>query len=304
MHKALFKPLPEQVDNPENPITQEKVELGKRLYFDTSLSQSNTISCNTCHLLDKFGVDGLPVSEGHNGQKGTRNAPSVYNAALHIAQFWDGRAKDVEEQALGPITNPIEMAMPSDQAAIERIQAKLKEDEEYKKQFALAFPGEANPVTFNNVGKAIGAFERTLMTPSRFDDYLKGDQKALSETELAGLNTFITTGCTTCHIGAGVGGSMFHKLGLVKPYPTKDLGRYEVTKQEADKYFFKVPSLRNVAETGPYFHDGSIKTLKEAIVIMGRHQLGQELTEKQLSDISAFLNALTGEIPEEFRSKN
>ena len=287
--KAAFAPLPEVAASTENPITPQKVALGKRLYLDTRLSQDEKISCNSCHNLKTFGVDNEPTSPGHKGQRGGRNSPSSFNAALHATQFWDGRAANVEKQALGPILNPGEMAMPSEAAVIER----LKKDKAYPQEFAAAFPGEKDPVTYANVGNAIGAFERTLITPSRFDDFLKGDEKALTPEEKKGAQLFVQTGCTACHNGATLGGQMFQKLGLVKPYPTKDMGRFEVTKNEVDKMMFKVPSLRNVAKTGPYFHDGSVQTLEEAVSKMAEYQLGRQLTPEQVNEIVTFLNSLT-----------
>ena len=291
---GLFSVLPDAAVSASNPITEEKTSLGKKLFLDPMLSKSGDISCNSCHDLKTFGVDNKPTSPGHEGQLGTRNSPTVYNAALHTTQFWDGRAKDVEEQALGPILNPVEMAMPSGEEVI----AKLKAHKDYVADFIRVFPGEADPINYDNVGKAIGSFERTLMTPGRFDTYIKGDKKALSPQEKAGLRVFVETGCTTCHMGPALGGLMLQKLGLVKPYKTEDLGRYEVTKSEADKYFFKVPGLRNIEKTGPYLHDGSITDLNQMIVIMADYQLGRKLSEEQVAAIRAFLGSLTGEIPE------
>jgi cytochrome c peroxidase len=292
--QSLFKPLPNIAENPNNPITDAKVSLGKKLYLDPKLSKSGEISCNSCHGLKTGGVDNKPTSPGHKGQLGGRNSPTVYNAALHVAQFWDGRAADVEAQALGPVLNPIEMAMGSENECT----SYLEKNEDYKKQFAKAFPGEKNPVTFKNMGKAIGAFERTLLTPSPFDAYLKGDSNALTGKQKKGLKTFIDTGCASCHNGVAVGGGMYQKLGLVKPYETKDLGRYEVTKLESDKYVFKVPSLRNIAQTGPYFHDGSVDTLDKAVKLMGSHQLGRDLSDSQVEQIVEFLRSLSGSHPE------
>ena len=273
-----------------------KIALGKKLYFDTQLSLANDISCNSCHDLSAYGVDSKATSPGHKGQLGDRNSPTVYNAALHIAQFWDGRAKDVEEQALGPVLNPVEMAMPSEDAVIER----LKADKDYPEMFKAAFPDEKEPLTFVNMGKAIGAFERTLITTSRFDKYEAGDRSALTAEEIAGYQKFQATGCTTCHFGKTFGGSMYQKLGLVKPYATEDTGRHKHTGNEADKYFFKVPSLLNIAKTGPYFHDGSIKTLEEAVKIMAEYQLGRDLSDDDVKSIVIFLNSLTGDLPKEF----
>ncbi len=301
--KTLFGELPEIADNPENPITEEKVILGKQLYFDVRLSKDNTQSCNTCHNLNTFGVDNLPTSPGNDGKNGTRNSPTVLNAALHASQFWDGRNKDVEEQAGGPILNPVEMAMPSEEFVIERISG----IEEYKEFFAKAFPQEEQPITYKNLQKAIGAFERKLITPSKFDDYLAGNDEALNEQEKRGLETFMTTGCITCHSGNALGGQLIQKFGLFGNYweLTKsdriDEGRFEVTQNEADKYFFKSPSLRNIEKTYPYFHDGSVKDLNEAVKIMAKLQLNKELTDEETNDIVAFLNTLTGDVPQEFK---
>ncbi len=291
---GAFAPLPKEAPNPANPLNPDKVTLGRMLYFDKRLSKNHDISCATCHDLSKWGVDGKPVSTGHRGQHGTRNAPTVYDAALHIAQFWDGRAKDVEEQAKGPILNPVEMAMPNE----ERVVATVKSIPQYVELFRKAFPGAKDPVTFDNVAKAIGAFERTLLLRSRWDAFLEGDDGALSPAEKAGLATFVRAGCTTCHNGPLVGGNAFQKLGLVKPWPDRhDRGRYEVTKKPEDDMVFKVPSLRNVAKTGPYFHDGRVATLKEAIRLMARHQLGKELTDEEVESIETFLGALTAKLP-------
>ena len=290
-------PLPTQIISTDNPITEAKVSLGRMLYYDTRLSKNHDISCNSCHALDKYGVDGQAVSTGHRGQKGTRSAPSVYHAAGHFAQFWDGRAKDVEEQAKGPILNPIEMAMPSAEAVVKV----LRSIPGYVKDFRKAFPDDDDPVTYDNLGKAIGAFERGLMTPSRFDRFLAGDNSALTGEQKRGLKTFVDVRCTNCHRGTYLGGRKFQELGMIKPWPNQnDLGLYEVTKDEADKMVFKVQSLRNIAKTGPYFHDGSAKTLEEAVAMMAWHQLGRELSTDQVSSIVAFLHALTGEIPTDY----
>jgi cytochrome c peroxidase len=288
---AAFAPLPATADTPSNPITPQKVALGKKLFVDKRLSKMKDLSCNSCHGLDTFGVDNKPTSEGHKGQKGNRNSPTVYNAALHATQFWDGRAATVEDQALGPILNPVEMAMGSDKEVVERLRA----DKALTKEFAAAFPEDKDPVTYKNVGKAIGAFERTLLTPSRFDVYLKGDDNALTQAEKDGGKLFVQTGCTACHNGVAVGGQMFQKLGLVKPYDTKDLGRYEVTKNAGDKFFFKVPSLRNVDKTAPYFHDGSVATLEDAVSRMAEYQLGRNLSKQDVESIVTFLKSLTAE---------
>lgn len=285
---GMFSPLPAQAVRVADPFTPDQVALGKKLYFDKRLSLAEDISCNSCHNLETFGVDNQATSPGHLGQRGDRNSPTVFNAALHFAQFWDGRAKDVEEQALGPVLNPIEMAMPSETIILER----LNKDSEYKEMFSKAFPGEKPALTFKNVGRAIGAFERTLVSRGRFDKYLEGDKGALTAEEKQGLKLFVDNGCVACHSGALLGGMMYQKLGLVKPYETKDLGRYTVTKNEADKYFFKVPSLRLISKTAPYFHDGSVETLSEAVRLMAHHQLGRDLSKEQIAAIVKFLEVL------------
>jgi cytochrome c peroxidase len=295
----IFGPLPSEAANPENPVTDDRVDLGRKLYFDPRLSKNHDISCNSCHQLDRFGVDGEPTSPGHRGQRGGRNSPTVLNAAVHVAQFWDGRSPDVEDQAQGPVLNPIEMALP-DAAAVDRV---LRSIPGYRPLFVAAFPDEKEPVSFVNAATAIAAFERRLMTPGRLEAFMAGDAAALTPIEQRGLDTFIKTGCITCHIGPAVGGSLYQKLGLQKPYETKDAGRYDVTKLESDRQVFKVPSLRNIAETGPYFHDGSVTSLDEAIRLMGWHQLGVELDAATRADIAAFLGALTAAPDPEFTAR-
>lgn len=293
---GMFQPLIEVADNPENPVTDKKVDLGRMLYYDTRLSKNRTVSCNSCHDLASFGDDGLKTSKGINDQFGGRSAPTVYNAAIHIAQFWDGRAKNVEEQAIGPVTNPLEMGMPDPDYVLKV----LKSIPGYVEAFKTAFPDQEEPLTYGNVGNAIGAFERKLLTPSPFDDFLKGDDTTLNDAEKHGLNLFITSGCTVCHSGMGVGGHLYQKLGLVKEWPTRDLGRYEATKVETDKYFFKVPSLRNITETAPYLHDGSVETLPEIVSKMAEYQLGRVLPDEDVNAIVTFLGALKGRIDEDF----
>lgn len=291
--RELFGTLPREARDPANPITPAKVKLGRMLYYDGRLSKDGTISCNSCHLLDHAGVDGDRVSTGVGGQKGVRNAPTVYNAAFQFAQFWDGRAKNVEEQAKGPMLNPVEMGMPSEQAVVKR----LKGIPGYAPLFAAAFPGAHDPISFDHVTEAIGAFERTLVTPSPLDRFIAGDRKALSPGQQQGLAKFISTGCTTCHMGVDVGGGMFQKLGLVHPYTKMaDKGRQQVTGKAADYHIFKVASLRNVARTAPYFTDGSIATLPEAVRLMAWHQLGKKLDAQDVHDIVTFLGALNGTI--------
>jgi len=288
----VFGVLPDSAPSETNESSDEKVALGRMLYFDARLSKNQEISCNSCHGLATHGVDGEPTSPGHKGQRGDRNSPTVYNAALHVAQFWDGRSPDVEDQAKGPVLNPIEMAMPSEEATV----AVLKSIPGYAPLFAAAFPGDEDPITYDNMARAIGAFERGLITADRFDAFVSGQDDALSETELLGLGVFMNTGCITCHSGPTIGGNLYRKLGLVRPYETADPGRVNVTSDEADRGVFKVPSLRNIAETGPYFHDGSVTELEEAIRLMGSHQLGIDLNDGQVTAIATFLGSLTGTV--------
>lgn len=301
--QTYFQPLPVDASTPEHTLTPEKIALGKVLYFDTRLSKTGKQSCNTCHNLSTFGVDNQVTSEGDAGKRGARNSPTSLNAALHFAQFWDGRAKDVEEQAGMPILNPVEMNIPSR----EFLEKRLREIQLYQTLFAAAFPESKQPITFANLETAIGAFERTLMTPSKFDAYLKGDIQAMSAEERAGLQEFISSGCTTCHIGPAVGGTMYQKFGLVADYRPltgstgKDMGRMDITKSSFDKDMFKVPSLRNITGTQPYFHDGSVSDLSKAIHIMAKVELNKDLSDEQIARILTFLEALTGEVPEEVK---
>ncbi|MCA1963820.1 MAG: cytochrome-c peroxidase [Prosthecobacter sp.] len=294
---AMFRPLPSEVPAADNELTEAKINLGRMLYYETRLSKGGKMSCNSCHKLDAYGQDNLPFSPGHEGKLGGRSSPSTYNAALHIAQFWDGRAPTVEEQAKGPVLNPVEMGMPSADFVVEV----LKSIPGYVEAFKAAFPGEADPINYDNFGKAVGAFERKLLTPSRWDEYLKGKKDALTAAEVKGYETFAKSGCVTCHNGPAVGGAMYQKLGLVKAWPElKDVGRMEATKQESDKFMFKVASLRNVTETAPYLHDGSVKTLEEMVSMMAEYQLGKTLSQEDVASIVTFLKALKGDIPKEY----
>jgi len=303
--KVFFKALPKTAENPDNKITDEKVKLGKILYYDKRLSLNETQSCNTCHNLATYGVDNLPTSPGDNGKPGTRNSPTSLNAALQFVQFWDGREPDVEAQAGGPVLNPAEMAMPSEDAVIER----LSKIDMYQQLFKAAFPDEENPITYDNMKKAIGAFERTLITPTRFDEFIAGKEDALTEAEQKGLKTFMEVGCTTCHISENLGGTMYQKFGLFGDYAeltkskTIDEGRFAVTQNEADKFMFKVPILRNIEKTYPYFHDGSVADLSEAVKIMGKLELNKDLTDEQVADIVTFLKSLTADIPEDWKTE-
>jgi cytochrome c peroxidase len=279
-------------------VTEEKIALGRQLYYDKRLSKNQDLSCNSCHDLANYGVDARapvgPTSRGHKEQLGGRNSPSTYNAAGHVAQFWDGRALDVEAQAQGPVLNPVEMALPTAEQAVKV----LKSIPGYAPLFAAAFAGEADPITFENAAVAIGAFERRLVTPGRFDAFLKGQLDALTMPEIEGLLQFQTSACAACHGGAELGGAHYRKLGVMKEYPSLDTGRYQVTMQEPDRHFFKVPSLRNIDKTGPYFHDGSVATLEQAVKLMGEYQTPKgELTDAEVASIVTFLKALTGDLP-------
>ncbi len=299
--QMFFKVLPTEAPNPENALTDAKIKLGKILYYDNRLSKDETQSCNTCHNIATYGVDNLATSPGDNGIPGTRNSPTVFNAALKGAQFWDGRNKDVEEQAGGPILNPAEMAIPNEQFLIDR----LKKVEMYQNLFTEAYPGENDLFTYKNIRHAIAAFERTLLTPSKFDNYLANDINALNDQEKKGLKTFIDQGCIACHTGSLLGGGMLQKFALFGDYweltgsSNVDYGKFEETKVESDKFMFYVPILRNIEKTAPYFHDGSVTDLRMAIKIMGKTELNKDLTAEQVDDIFVFMTALTGQTPAE-----
>ncbi|MFZ5910258.1 MAG: cytochrome-c peroxidase [Chloroflexota bacterium] len=290
---ARFGTMPAEATPTDYETSEELITLGRMLYYETRISVNGNMSCNTCHGLNNYGMDGLRFSFGHSGNPVGRNSPTVYNAALHATQFWDGRAANVEEQAKGPILAGGEMGMPSAEHVVEA----LKAIPGYLPYFKAAFPGDSDPITYDHVGQAIGAFERRLMTPGRFDKFLAGDKTVLTEQEQRGLALFVELNCIRCHDGPALGGATFEKLGAAEPYTTNDLGRYNVTKKDTDKYAFKVPSLRNIAQTGPYLHDGSIPTLDDMVQLMARHQLGEKLTLEQVDDIVTFLRLLTGELP-------
>jgi cytochrome c peroxidase len=294
----FFEPLPGSMPGSEND-TKERIELGRKLYFEKRLSINDTQSCASCHILDNgfAGVDNLSTSPGAKGELGTRNSPTVLNAGWQDSQFWDGRAEDLIEQAKGPILNPVEMGMPDEKAVVEKIQG----IDEYREAFSLAYPDNKPAISYQNIAEAIASFERTLMTPSRFDDFLKGDTGALSADEKRGLKTFIKVDCKSCHDGKLVGGETYEPLGKEHPYENQsDQGMYALTKDEDDRMFFKVAQLRNVALTAPYFHDGKIATLEEAIKKMGKLQLDEELSDQQVKDIASFLKALTDKNREKY----
>jgi cytochrome c peroxidase len=288
--KDFYSPLPDKMPGSDSD-TAARVELGRKLYFEKRLSKDHTLSCNSCHMLDNFkgGVDNEPTSKGVGHKLGDRNSPTTLNAGFHFAQFWDGRAATLKDQAKGPILNPVEMSMPDEKEVIGR----LKADGDYQKGFARAFPADTEKITYDNMAEAIAAFERTLITRDRFDDFLKGDDQALSAAELKGLGLVLDLGCTTCHVGPAMGGNMYQKLGLIHAYETPDVGREKVTNEESDRRKFKVPSLRNIAITYPYFHDGKIKTLREAVTKMAYHQLDKKLTDAEADSLVTFLHALT-----------
>ncbi|EMN81824.1 cytochrome-c peroxidase [Leptospira interrogans] len=300
--KKIFGTIPDKMPGGEAD-TPELIQLGEKLYFEKRLSANDTQSCNSCHNVvgKAAGVDNLPTSPGAFGKNGVRNSPTVLNAGFHIAQFWDGRAKDLKEQAKGPILNPVEMAMPS----ASEVEKKIGQIPEYQELFAKAYPDSltkensntltrAQKITYDNITGAIAAFERTLKTQDRFDDFQKGNHKALSIEEQEGLEKFIATGCITCHVGPLLGGNSFRKLGQINPYEnSSDKGRQDLTKNSSDAFVFKVPSLRNVAITGPYFHDGKITTLEEAVKKMAHLQLGKDLSDSDTKLIVTFLKTLT-----------
>jgi len=304
--RGLFG-TPEPESTTEDPEVEAiRVELGRMLYYEPRLSKNHDLSCNSCHDLANYGVDvrtrdgeRIATSIGHDGVFGDRNSPTTFNAFLHIAQFWDGRAEDVEEQAKGPVLNPVEMAMPDADYAVKV----LRSIPGYRAKFRRAFPNAEEPITYDHFAEAIGAFERKLITPAPIDDFLAGDTEAISDEQLEGLDLFVER-CASCHMGEGFGGSIYQKLGLLEPYDTDDKGRYRVTGEEDDEYVFKVPSLRNITETAPYLHDGSVDRLERMVSIMAEHQTPQgKLSDEELSRVLAFLDSLTGTIPEKLIAK-
>ena len=294
--QGIFKPLPdnhkellELIDSKENPLSQAKVKLGKFLYFDPRLSKSGFISCNSCHNVGLGGMDGLATAVGHRWTKNPHhlNSPTVFNAVLHSMQFWDGRNKTLEEQAQGPIQAGPEMAAPK-----ELVVKRISSIPTYQKMFQKAYPKDP-VVSFEKATNAIAAFERTLVTPGRFDEYLRGDESALNDTEKRGLQKFINTGCIACHNGVGIGGALKQIFPLVKPYKYAHIGDFNKGKPG----LVKVPGLRNISMTAPYYHNGAVWTLEEAVEIMGETQLGKTISQGDRDDIVAFLKALDGEIP-------
>lgn len=287
--EGALQPLPEITY-----INERWRDLGKALFNSTLLSADNSISCASCHLVDYGGDDGFPVSTGINSATGARNSPTVLNATFNFVQFWDGRSTTLAQQVAGPIHNPIEMG-----SNWEEVIAKLKRDKLFKDMFNTINP---DGITIEAVIKAITTYEESLVTSGApIDQYLLGDESALTVQQQRGFNKFNQYGCITCHQGVNIGGNVFQKMGRIDNAPgflTTDLGRYGVTAQEHDKYVFKVPSLRNVADTAPYFHNGQVRTLYEAIQIMGRVQLGRELSDEDIKDLEAFLNSFSASVEE------
>lgn len=308
--QADWQALPDKAPAPaDNPTTAEKVELGRMLYFDPRFSETGTVSCNSCHNLMLGGDDNRAFSMGVHGKTGGRSAPTVWNSAFSSSQFWDGRAASLEDQAKGPVVNPVEMGMSDLEKAMDRVRAIPG----YQPYFVAAF-GNKDAMTVDNAAKAVAAFERTMITPnSSYDRFVKGDKSALNEQQQRGMNTFAEAGCTSCHSGAAFNGPMTSAgTGFFAKFPTfedsdyvskyallEDKGRFEVTASKADMYLFKVPTLRNIALTAPYFHNGSVKTLDEAVRVMAKVQLNKELSDQQVGDLVAFMNGLTGEFPEQ-----
>ncbi|WP_298676956.1 cytochrome-c peroxidase [uncultured Lentibacter sp.] len=295
----LFAPLPSTIPAvKDNLITPEKIELGKALFFDPRMSASGVFSCNSCHNLATGGDDNMPTSIGHGWQKGPRNSPTVLNSVFNEAQFWDGRAPDLAAQAKGPVQAGVEMANTP-----ENVIATLNSMPQYVAWFNASFPGEADPVSFDNFAKAIEAYEATLITPAPFDAWLNGDDAAMSEEQVAGLELFVEKGCASCHNGINLGGNGYYPFGLIeKPgadiLPPDDKGRFAVTETADDEYVFRASPLRNIDQTAPYFHSGLVWDLKAAVQIMGESQLGEDLSAEEADKIVAFLGSLTGEVPE------
>lgn len=304
-----WQALPKYAPAPkDNPTTPNRVELGRKLFFDPRLSKDGSVSCNSCHNVMGSGTDNRAFSVGVGGKLGGRSSPTVWNSALHSVQFWDGRAATLEDQAKGPLTNPVEMAMESNDAVMERVKSIPGYVVEFEKVFGK------NAATIDNLAKAIAAYERTLLTPnSPFDKYVRGDKKAMSPQAIRGMNTVIEVGCVSCHTGRNFNGpEMEVGTGFYQKFPTfteneyvkkykfgEDKGRFEVTKNPDDMNFFRVPTWRNVVLTAPYFSNGSVKTIQEAVKIMAKVQLDKDITDAQVADIVEFLKALVGEFPKQ-----
>lgn len=306
--RSVFKPLPADAGTTTRPVTPERVALGRALFFENRVSTDGRVSCAACHLPSFYGTDALPRTIGNQGKLLPRNTPTVFNTALQFVQHYGGNRMDVEEQAVKALVSPLAYGN-ADYAAAE---ARLRALPGYRAMFEKAFPGQAEPVTAENWGLAIGAYERVLLTPAPFDRYLAGDTGALDGTAKRGLDKFISLGCASCHSGVTVGGQMYQKFGITQEYwaltgskeidlfKGRDKGRFQDTRNDADAYMFKVQQLRNVVVTPPYFHDGSVAQLGDAVRIMAKLQLGRDLTDSDVSDLVAFLGSLTGEVPAQF----
>ena len=300
--QELFQPLPKDMATAEFPITRERVELGRALFFDPRLTVDANMSCSSCHQPAFYGTDALPKPMGVKQRPHPRHVPTNLNSGTSLVIHWRGDRTNLEDQVFQALTSPITSGQPDEKAVIDR----LTHIPGYAPLFKAAFPDEPQPMTLRNIAKAVGAYERTLVTPSPFDAYLAGNQEALSPAARAGLQKFINTGCVACHNGVGVGGGMYRKFGVVEDYwkatgsEPVDKGRADVTKDPEDLYVFRVASLRNVAMTPPYFHDGSVATLPEAVKVMARVQLGVTISDADTRDIVAFLESLTGELPANF----
>lgn len=281
--KEPITPIPLEID-----FDKEKANLGKELFFDPILSKDNTISCHSCHILEQGGDDNLQFSFGVDGKVGNMNSPTVFNSTFNFVQFWDGRAKNLQEQAQGPITNEVEMAHTFEEII------KILNNTEYKEKFRKIYK---DGVTKNNITDSLAQFQKTLITPnSPFDKYLRGDKNAISKEQKQGYELFKNQGCIACHHGVNVGGNLYAKFGLISKLQSDSKGRYEVTKNELDKYYFKVPTLRNIELTSPYLHDGRIEELEDIVKFMAHYQLGKSLSEEEVKKIVLFLKSLTGDL--------
>lgn len=281
--KEPITPIPLEIE-----FDKDKANLGKELFFDPILSKDNTISCHSCHLLEQGGDDNLQFSFGVGGKVGNMNAPTVFNSTFNFVQFWDGRAKNLQEQALGPITSEVEMAHTFEEII------KILNNTEYKEKFKKIYK---DGVTKDNITDSLAQFQKTLITPnSPFDRYLRGDKNAISKEQKQGYELFKNQGCIACHHGVNVGGNLYAKFGLISELQSDSKGRYEVTKNELDKYYFKVPTLRNIELTSPYLHDGRIEELEDVVKFMAHYQLGKSLSEEEVKKIVLFLKSLTGDL--------
>ncbi|MEA2111491.1 MAG: cytochrome-c peroxidase [Campylobacterota bacterium] len=284
LYAEPISPIPKKIH-----VNTKKADLGKLLFFETLLSKDNTISCASCHDLNNGGDDGLKFSFGVDGKEGDINSPTVYNAVFNFRQFWNGRARDLAQQAEGPVENPVEMGHDF------KILVPILKSSHYNKKFSKIY---SDGITKKNIVDAIAEFEKTLITPNApFDNYLQGDDSAITQQQKEGYEIFKSKGCIACHHGINIGGNLYNKFGVMRDAESKRLGRYEVTKKERDKYYFKVPSLRNIEHTAPYLHDGRFEKLEDVVKFMAHYQLGRTITDEEVVKVVRFLHALTGEIP-------